>query len=219
MRSPRAWPADRARGGPRRTRGAACLAAEAAAAEPVIRDRSIADGVATRIEAARTPSLRKVFNLTGTVLHTNLGRAPLPRQALEAIAEVATARRTSSTTSMADGAASATRMSNRGCSALTGGAAATVVNNNAAALTLVLNTLALRKEVPVSRGELVEIGGGFRLPTVMARAGCRLVEVGTTNRTHLADYTGAIGPKTALLLKVHCEQLHDPRLHRGAARA
>ena len=175
----------------------------AAAAEPVTRDRSIADGVATRIEAARTPSLRKVFNLTGTVLHTNLGRAPLPRQALEAIAEVATGA--SNLEYDLDGGRRGERDAHvePWLQRLTGGAAATVVNNNAAALTLVLNTLALRKEVPVSRGELVEIGGGFRLPTVMARAGCRLVEVGTTNRTHLADYTGAIGPKTALLLKVH----------------
>ena len=164
---------------------------------------AIAESIAARVEAARAPSLRKVFNLTGTVLHTNLGRAPLPPQALEAIARVAAGASNLEFDLVTGRRGERDDHVEPWLRRLTGAAAATVVNNNAAALLLVLNTLALRKEVLVSRGELIEIGGGFRLPQVMARAGCRLVEVGTTNRTHLADYADAISPKTALLLKVH----------------
>ena len=163
---------------------------------------AITRAVAARVEAAAVPSLRKVYNLTGTVLHTNLGRAPLPPQALAAIAQAAAA-------SNLEFDLDTGRRGERDLHVeallrqLTGGAAASLVNNNAAALMLVLNTLAMKKEVLVSRGELIEIGGGFRLPQIMAQAGCRLREVGTTNRTHLADYAEAIGPKTAMLLKVH----------------
>ena len=174
------------------------------------------------LAAARRPTLRRVLNATGVIVHTNLGRAPLPGAALDRVREAA------GYSNLEYDLSSGARGSRQDHLApllrrLTGAEAAIVVNNNAAAMLLALAALAEGREVVVSRGELIEIGDGFRIPDVLARSGARLVEVGTTNRTRATDYERAIGPETALLLRVHQSNFRvvgfaeQPRLEELAA--
>ncbi|MFO1345811.1 MAG: L-seryl-tRNA(Sec) selenium transferase [Rhodocyclaceae bacterium] len=195
-----------------------CARAELAAARELIRSGHAtpeADALATcivaRVEKLAQPNLRPVFNLTGTVLHTNLGRALLAPEAVEAMAIAATSPCALEYDITDGGRGDRDSLVEPLLAEILAAAmgekakdfAATIVNNNAAAVLLVLDSLVKGKEAVVSRGELVEIGGAFRVPDIMRRAGAKLVEIGTTNRTHAKDYAEAITAKTAMLMKVH----------------
>ena len=180
------------------TRGAIHSGAATAPSRAALLERAAAE-LAQRFR----PGLRRVINASGVILHTNLGRAPLAEAAVQAMAEVGAHYNTLEYDLERGARGGRLKHCEAALCALTGAEAALVVNNNAAALVLLLVTLAQGREVIISRGQLIEIGGGFRVPEVMSSAGARLVEVGTTNRTRLADYERAIGTDTALLLRAH----------------
>lgn len=187
----------------RAARAVLAEARRALAEDPALVVPDVMAQIAAEALRQATPRLRRVINATGIVLHTNLGRAPLCAAAQRAVAEVAGGY-SNAELDLPSGRRGGRLDGIRGpLQALTGCQDAIVVNNNAAAVVLVLSALAPGREVIVSRGELVEIGGSFRVPEIMAASGARLREVGTTNRTRAADYTRAIGPDTALLMRVH----------------
>jgi L-seryl-tRNA(Ser) seleniumtransferase len=182
---------------------AAALRAESAGQAPDDIVKAIETAAIERLTSECAPSLRRVINATGVVVHTNLGRAPLARAAAARVAELS-AGYTNLEYDLGAGARGRRDVhAERLLCRLTGAEAAVVVNNNAAATLLVLAALATGREVIISRGELVEIGGGFRVPDVLAQSGAVLREVGTTNRTRAADYAAAISDRTALILRVH----------------
>jgi L-seryl-tRNA(Ser) seleniumtransferase len=170
---------------------------------PNLAPEAVARLAAGYLSVLETPSLRRVLNLTGTVLHTNLGRAPLAESALAAVSAVARGYSTLEYDLAAGQRGERHVHVEELLCRLTGAEAALAVNNNAGAVLLALSALAGGRSALVSRGELIEIGGSFRIPEIMAAGGVKLVEVGATNKTHLDDYRRAIGPDTALLLKVH----------------
>jgi len=185
---------------------------------PVPDQAGILTEAKARLQGLVAPSLRPVINATGVIIHTNLGRSPLSRAARVAM-DAAARGYTNLEFQLEEGERGsryvhAVSLLER----LTGAEAALVVNNNAGAVLLVLSALACERDVVISRGQLVEIGGGFRIPDVMRQSGARLVEVGTTNRTHLSDYEAAIGPRTAMILRVHSSNfrmvgfIHQPTL-------
>ncbi len=161
------------------------------------------DALDERLQRRLRPALRAVINATGVILHTNLGRAPLSSAAQNCLSAIS-GQYTNLEFDLERGDRShRDKLTESALVELLGCESATVVNNNAAAVFLILNSLAAGREVIVSRGELIEIGGSFRIPDIMTRSGARLREVGTTNRTRLEDYQAAIGPDTAMLMKIH----------------
>jgi L-seryl-tRNA(Ser) seleniumtransferase len=181
-----------------------------------------ADPAAWALAVSRTlgpQGYRCVFNLTGTIIHTNLGRALPSTELFNAVRDLVTRPMNLEYDLTSGSRGNRDAPVTRRLTLLTGAEAATIVNNNAAALMLVLNTLARDRVVPVSRGELIEIGGSFRLPDIIERAGCRLLEVGTTNRTHRADFEAALEHQPAMLLKVHPSNYHISGFTRTVATA
>jgi L-seryl-tRNA(Ser) seleniumtransferase len=184
---------------------ASSVRSAAAAGREVPEDvaEAIVRAVPERLAALRAPSLRPVINATGVIVHTNLGRAPLSDTAIRRVTAIASGYSNLEYDLTAGGRGKRDVHAGRLIPSLTGAESAVVVNNNAAATLLALAALAAGREVVVSRGELVEIGGGFRVPDVMSQSGAILREVGTTNRTRVADYAAAVSDRTALILRVH----------------